>query len=179
MNLAPPSDRGMSGFPITDYASYAAASISDYAAQAEAFKPAPYVPNFSVAWDPSTRTVQSDVVSGRCWCTLRSQCAVSAQQGTTCRCLDLLQFDAAAVAESGYPFSPALQPTVAEIETALEASATAIAAVCDPAWCLLTVYAYSEFSEGGTLWPTAEDGFGRLEAFQKVFGNHSAAVVAV
>lgn len=139
--------RGMSGFPITDYASYAAASIADYAAQAEAFKPAPYVPNFSVAWDPSTRTVQSDV------------------------------FDATAVAESGYPFSPALQPTVSEIETALEASAAAIAAACDPAWCLLTVYAYTEFSEGGSLWPTVEDGFGRLEAFQHVFGNRSSVTL--
>ena len=84
-------------------------------------------------------------------------------------------FDATAVATSGYPFSPALQPTVVEIETALESAAASIISDCDPAWCMLTVYAYSEFSEGGTLWPTADDGFGRLDAFQHVFGNRSKA----
>lgn len=162
----------MSGFPLTDYPSYAAEAVASYVGQAKAFSPTPYVPNFSVAWDPSTRTVQSDV------------------------------FDAAAVA-TGYPFSPALQPTgayaycdmgpalarcrpstcppvslVAEIQTALVAAAATIAAECDPAWCLLTVYAYTEFSEGGTLWPTQEDGFGRLQAFQAVFGNRSQSALA-
>jgi len=37
----------------------------------------------------------------------------------------------------------------------------------------MTVYAYTEFSEGGSLWPTLADGTGRLDAFADVFGNRS------
>ena len=37
------------------------------------------------------------------------------------------------------------------------------------------VYAYTEFSEGGSLFPTVADGYGRLQAFQAVFGNRSGA----
>ncbi len=127
----------------TDYPSYAAQAITAYGARESAFKPAPYVPNFSIAWDPSPRTVQSDV------------------------------WDAAALSSSGYPYSPVLQPTVAEIGAALLAAAEALTAKCDPAWCMLTTYAYTEFSEGGTLFPTELDGYGRLQAFQAVFGNRS------
>ena len=102
------------------------------------------MPNFSIAWDPSTRTVQSDV------------------------------FDTAALS-SGYPFSAVLQPTVAEISAALQTAVAALTAKCDPAWCMLTTYAYTEFSEGGSLFPTVQDGYGRLQAFQSVFGNRSNA----
>ena len=101
------------------------------------------MPNFSIAWDPSPRTVQSDV------------------------------FDAAAL-NSGYPFSSVLQPTVAEIATALQTAAEALTSKCSPAWCMLTTYAYTEFSEGGSLFPTVQDGYGRLQAFQAVFGNRSS-----
>jgi hypothetical protein len=40
---------------------------------------------------------------------------------------------------------------------------------------MMTVYAYTEFSEGGSLWPTVADGFGRLESFGNIFGNRTAA----
>jgi hypothetical protein len=39
---------------------------------------------------------------------------------------------------------------------------------------MLTTYAYTEFSEGGSLFPTEVDGYGRLQAFQAVFGNRSS-----
>ena len=35
---------------------------------------------------------------------------------------------------------------------------------------MMTVYAYTEFSEGGSLWPTVADGTGRLDTFKSVFG---------
>jgi hypothetical protein len=78
----------------------------------------------------------------------------------------------------GYPATPVLQPTVEEFASAASASGEAVAASCEglPSWqpCVLTVYAYTEFSEGGSLWPTVLDGFGRLNAFTAVFGNRTA-----
>jgi hypothetical protein len=74
----------------------------------------------------------------------------------------------------GYPSTPVLQPTLPEFRDAVAAAAAAVAARCTDAWCMLTVYAYTEFSEGGSLWPTVEDGTGRLDAFSEVFGNRSA-----
>ena len=78
----------------------------------------------------------------------------------------------------GYPATPVLQPTLTEFATAIAASADAVASSCVglPSWqpCTMTVYAYTEFSEGGSLWPTVVDGFGRLNAFSATFGNRSA-----
>jgi hypothetical protein len=133
----------MPTFPLTDYSAYMGGVINQYPALAEQVAPVPYAPNFGVAWDPSPRTVQSDLFDP--W---------------------------------GYPATPILQPTVAEIQTALEASAAAVAATpactgTGPGLCMLTVYAYSEFSEGGSVWPTVQDGYGRLLAFQSTFGNRS------
>jgi hypothetical protein len=72
-----------------------------------------------------------------------------------------------------YPFTAILQPTVSEIQEALAAAGAYAASNCRGAWCMLTIYAFSEFSEGGTLWPTVADGYGRLQAVQAVFGNRS------
>ena len=74
----------------------------------------------------------------------------------------------------GYPSTPVLQPTLAEFRAAVSATAEAVAARCTESWCWLTVYAYTEFSEGGSLWPTEVDGYGRLDAFTAVFGNRSS-----
>lgn len=126
----------MNHFPIEPYAAYAATAISHYGRNAAAAAPVAYVPNLSVAWDPSPRTVQSDEYDG--W---------------------------------GYPSTPVLQPTPSELQVAAAAAADYVASSCDPAWCMLTVYAYTEFSEGGSLWPTVQDGYGRLDAFKAVFGN--------
>jgi hypothetical protein len=126
----------MNTFPITPYADYAAAAIARIDGLAKEAAPLPYIPNFSVAWDPSPRTVQSDAYDN--W---------------------------------GYPSTPVLQPTVPELSAALAALADKVAAECSPAWCMLTVYAYTEFSEGGSLWPTVADGTGRLDAFKAVFGS--------
>ena len=76
----------------------------------------------------------------------------------------------------GYPATPILQPTVEEFTAAAAAAATAVAERCTDAWCFMTIYAYTEFSEGGSLWPTAVDGFGRLNAFSAIFGNRTSAV---
>ena len=77
----------------------------------------------------------------------------------------------------GYPATPVLQPTLTEFATAISTSAEAVVNSCIglPSWrpCLMTVYAYTEFSEGGSLWPTVVDGYGRLEAFTSIFGNRS------
>jgi len=70
----------------------------------------------------------------------------------------------------GYPSTAVLQPTVPELTAALQSLANRVARECSPQWCMLTVYAYTEFSEGGSLWPTAMDGYGRLDAFKGVFG---------
>lgn len=75
----------------------------------------------------------------------------------------------------GYPSTPVLQPTLPEFRTAIAAAAASIAAKCTEAWCMMSVYAYTEFSEGGSLWPTVVDGTGRLDAFTAVFGNRSGA----
>jgi hypothetical protein len=72
-----------------------------------------------------------------------------------------------------YPFTPVLQPTVPEIRAALEVAGAYASSHCRGAWCMLAVYAYTEFSEGGTLWPTVADGYGRLQAVQAVFGNRT------
>ena len=140
--------QGMPTFPLTDYPSYAAAAIAQYPALAQQVAPIPYLPNFGVAWDPSPRTVQSDMYDN--W---------------------------------GYPATAVLQPTPSDIQAALSTAAAAVAAACAEApkgasesqagLCMLTVYAYTEFSEGGSLFPTVADGFGRLEAFQAVFGNRT------
>ena len=127
--------QGMPDFPITEYAPYADASLARLPGLRAAVAPLPYVPNFSVAWDPSPRTVQSDAYDN--W---------------------------------GYPSTAVLQPTPLEMQIALNKTATAVAADCDPTWCMITVYAYTEFSEGGSLWPTVLDGYGRLDAFKAVFG---------
>lgn len=74
----------------------------------------------------------------------------------------------------GYPATPVLQPTLPEFRAAITAAAESVAARCTEALCMLTVYAYTEFSEGGSLWPTVADGTGRLDAFTAVFGNRSA-----
>ena len=66
-----------------------------------------------------------------------------------------------------------VQPTVPELASALTSLANKIAKECSPAWCMLTVYAYTEFSEGGSLWPTVADGTGRLDAFKSVFGDRT------
>ena len=71
--------------------------------------------------------------------------------------------------------TPNPYPTIAELQWALNATASWVAQRCSPAWCMLTVYAYTEFSEGGSLWPTVADGYGRLEAFQAVFGSRTQA----
>lgn len=72
----------------------------------------------------------------------------------------------------GYPSTPILQPTVAEFAAAAAAAGESVAASCTEAdFCMMTVYAYTEFSEGGSLWPTVADGFGRLEAMTAVFGD--------
>lgn len=128
--------QGMDTFPITPYADYAAQAIARIDSLSKEAAPLPYIPNFSVAWDPSPRTIQSDAYDN--W---------------------------------GYPSTPVLQPTVPELASALASLADKVASECDPAWCMLTVYAYTEFSEGGSLWPTVADGMGRLEAFQSVFGD--------
>ena len=73
----------------------------------------------------------------------------------------------------GYPSTPVLQPTLGEFGAALAAAANTVAATCTESWCVMTVYAYTEFSEGGSLWPTVADGFGRLDAFTRVFGNRT------
>jgi hypothetical protein len=73
----------------------------------------------------------------------------------------------------GYPSSTVLQPTLPEFRAAVAAAAESVAASCAEDWCLMTVYAYTEFSEGGSLWPTLADGTGRLDAFADVFGNRS------
>jgi len=77
----------------------------------------------------------------------------------------------------GYPATPVLQPTLTEFATAIASSADAVTESCIglPSWrsCMMTVYAYTEFSEGGSLWPTVVDGYGRLNAFKNVFGNRS------
>jgi hypothetical protein len=75
----------------------------------------------------------------------------------------------------GYPATPVLQPTLDDFRAAVTLAADAVAARCTESWCLMTVYAYTEFSEGGSLWPTVIDGFGRLDAFTDTFGNRSAA----
>ena len=75
----------------------------------------------------------------------------------------------------GYPSTPVLQPTLPEFRDAVAAAAAAVAARCTDAWCMLSVYAYTEFSEGGSLWPTIEDGTGRLDSFTAVFGNRSSS----
>ena len=131
--------QGMDKFPITPYAEYAAGALARVPALAAEVAPLPYIPNFSGAWDPSPRTVQSDAYDG--W---------------------------------GYPSTPVLQPTVAELQAALRNEAQWVADRCSPAWCMMTVYAYTEFSEGGSLWPTVEDGYGRLDAFKAVFGSRAA-----
>jgi hypothetical protein len=59
---------------------------------------------------------------------------------------------------------------VPELAAALTTLANKVAGACDPAWCMMTVYAYTEFSEGGSLWPTVADGTGRLDTFKSVFG---------
>lgn len=74
----------------------------------------------------------------------------------------------------GYPSTSVLQPTPTEILNSLTLASNYITNNCDPAWCMLTVYAYTEFSEGGSLFPTVADGYGRLNAFQSVFGNRSS-----
>jgi len=74
----------------------------------------------------------------------------------------------------GYPSTPVLQPTLPEFRAAVAAAAASVAARCTDEWCMMTVYAYTEFSEGGSLWPTVADGTGRLDAFAAVFGNRSA-----
>ena len=51
-------------FPLTEYAPYAATSIAHYAANAAQVAPIPYVPNLSVAWDPSPRTIVTDAWDG-------------------------------------------------------------------------------------------------------------------
>lgn len=132
---------GMDGFPLADYAGYSSKAISRYPDLAAQVEPIPYIPNFSVAWDPSPRTVQTDAFDN--W---------------------------------GYPATAVLQPTVDEILTALNSTATYVADACDALWCMITVYAYTEFSEGGSLFPTVADGNGRLQAFQSVFGNRSTAL---
>lgn len=73
----------------------------------------------------------------------------------------------------GYPSTAVLQPTLPEFQAAVVAAADAAAARCTADWCMMTVYAYTEFSEGGSLWPTLVDGFGRLDAFTSVFGNRT------
>jgi hypothetical protein len=74
----------------------------------------------------------------------------------------------------GYPATPVLQPTLPEFAAAIADAAATVAARCTAAWCWMSVYAYTEFSEGGSLWPTVTDGMGRLDAFTAVFGNRSA-----
>lgn len=75
----------------------------------------------------------------------------------------------------GYPSTPVLQPTLPEFRAAISAAGESVAARCTAGEvCMMTVYAYTEFSEGGSLWPTVVDGFGRLDAFTAVFGNRSA-----
>ena len=129
--------QGMGEFPITPYADFAAAAIARIDSLSKETAPLPYIPNFSVAWDPSPRTIQSDAYDN--W---------------------------------GYPSTPVVQPTVPELASALATLAQKISGECDPAarWCMMTVYAYTEFSEGGSLWPTVADGTGRLDAFKSVFG---------
>ena len=76
----------------------------------------------------------------------------------------------------GYPATtPALgfQPTLGEFSQAVALAADTVAARCSQEWCMMTVYAFTEFSEGGSLWPTVADGTGRLDAFTAVFGNLS------
>ena len=73
----------------------------------------------------------------------------------------------------GYPATPVLQPTLGEFSQAVALAADTVAARCSQEWCMMTVYAYSEFSEGGSLWPTVADGTGRLDAFTAVFGNRT------
>ena len=126
----------MSGFPLVDYAAFSSNYISAYGALAALVAPVPYVPNLGVAWDPSPRSVQSDVFDN--W---------------------------------GYPSTPVLQPTVAEFAAAAAAAGESVASSCTADSCMLTVYAYTEFSEGGSLWPTVADGFGRLNAMTDVFGD--------
>jgi hypothetical protein len=71
----------------------------------------------------------------------------------------------------GYPFTPVLQPTVSEFAAAAAAAAASVASSCTEEFCMMTTYAWTEFSEGGSLWPTAADGFGRLDAMQAIFGD--------
>lgn len=130
----------MTEFPLTPYPEYAARALARVPALAAEVAPLPYIPTFSVAWDPSPRTVQSDAYDN--W---------------------------------GYPSTPVLQPTVAELQAALNSTAAWVADRCSPQWCMLTVYAYTEFSEGGSVWPTVADGYGRLEAFKAVFGARTRA----
>jgi len=127
----------MSTFPLVDYAAYSSGYIAAFGALAAIVAPVPYVPNLGVAWDPSPRSVQSDVYDG--W---------------------------------GYPSTPVLQPTVAEFAAAAAAAGESVAASCTSAdLCMMTMYAWSEFSEGGSPWPTVADGFGRLDALTAVFGD--------
>ena len=139
-DYCPQHYQGMDGFPLVDYAAFSESYITRYGELAAQVAPLPYAPNFGVAWDPSPRTVQSDV------------------------------FDA-----WGYPATPVLQPTLDQFGLAVAAAADTVAASCTEAWCMMTVYAFTEFSEGGSLWPTVVDGFGRLNAFTAVFGNRSVA----
>jgi hypothetical protein len=74
----------------------------------------------------------------------------------------------------GYPSTPILQPTLPQFRDAIATAAESVASRCTQAWCMMTVYAYTEFSEGGSLWPTVVDGMGRLDAFTAVFGNRSS-----
>lgn len=125
-------------FPLTDYDQYAAASMAYWPTAEAQFAPVPYVPNFSVAWDPSPRTLATDNYDN--W---------------------------------GYPCTAVVQSTPAQIQAQLETTAAYLTARCDPAWCALTVYAWNEISEGGTLEPDSVYGTGRLDAFAAVFGNRS------
>jgi hypothetical protein len=52
--------QAMDTFPITPYADYAAKAIAKIDSLAQETAPLPYIPNFSIAWDPSPRTIQSD-----------------------------------------------------------------------------------------------------------------------
>jgi len=129
----------MNGFPLTDYDQYANASMSYWAIAQQQFAPTPYVPNFSVGWDPSPRTVQSDAFDN--W---------------------------------GYPATAVVQSTPAQIQNHLQIGADIITSECDPAWCMMTVYAWNEWTEGGNLEPDSIWGYGRLQAFQAVFGNRTS-----
>ena len=119
-------------FPTTDYHTYRLDCQKRWQQYTDEYV-LPYIPNVTMGWDPSPRTIQTD------------------------------RYD-----NLGYPFTPTLENnTPDEFAQALAACKQFIDA--QERHKMITINAWNEWTEGSYLEPDTVNGYGYLEAIQKVF----------